>query len=115
MSWEKVLKEGKKGMRQWEDPNSPVAIEREKTYSAREAIRNKKTYEEFLNDDDPHYNSLTFAIAMHYAEQMLERVSDDDKYDEAQEALELVKKVRKAVDTLEDLGLQLQEILPELI
>ena len=39
MSWENILKEGKKGMRQWEDPNSPVAIQREKTYQERVEAR----------------------------------------------------------------------------
>jgi len=78
-------------------------------------ISAKRNYKEFLSMEEPQDDSLTLSLAMYYVEQMLNQVSDDDKHDEAQEALELVEEIQKAIDTLEDVGKQLQEILPGLI
>ena len=77
-------------------------------------ISAKRNYKEFLSMEEPQDDSLTLSLAMYYVEQMLNQVSDDDKHDEAQEALELVEEIQKAIDTLEDVGKQLQEILPGL-
>ena len=93
MSWKKILKE------------------EGKTFN----ISAKRNYKEFLSMEEPQDDSLTLSLAMYYVEQMLNQVSDDDKHDEAQEALELVEEIQKAIDTLEDVGKQLQEILPGLI
>ena len=77
--------------------------------------RGRKHYERFLANDNPHDDSLLYSLAMYYVKKQLENVSDDDKYDDAQDALELVNEAQDAINTLEDVGLQLQEILPKIL
>lgn len=100
MSWKEIIKDSEYDSPYWESKRL------DPTY--------RSYYEAFLGSDSPQ-NERSFHAAMFYAKLNLLKVSDDDKYDEAQRLLEDIQKVFRLMDKLEDLSLSLQRELPEVI
>lgn len=88
MSWEKIIKEDSRG---------------------------KRRYQEFLSSQYPQDDALTTWLGLKYAEEMLAEIEDDERYDDAMKALEMIKEVHKAIGLIEDVGKELQNMLPKLI
>jgi hypothetical protein len=118
MSWEKILKERpdkigtgrnkrarKKRGGQSEDPDSPVAIEREKTYQGRYQLRETEAAKKVVDENGMNRMGLTdiyFLSNFLPEEGDSDKYSDDENWEQGSKMIELSKRLEKIHDELEE-------------